>query len=668
MFTTTIVWASLVLSLATFYTTVFVSTAIAVEVQTDAESPSPEQTTTLTKVYSSASVDLTKINNLEAIPTAFAQNVNTNVADSRSGTTKVPAFKLEKAEITEMPVSVLADATTWQQMSSELSKTDVTDYTMAQVTSVSQLSDVQLTDWAFQALKSLVERYNLITGYSDGTFRGNRALTRYEFAATLNAALDRLNAQIAAGKANLITQTDAIALQKLQQEFATELATLRSRVDALESQATTLKAQQFSTTTKLTGLVWFNLTGATAGDTILAEGTQARGFTNSGPSALRDPATNFTEPLVRRVDDDPNITFSTLTWLNFRTSFTGRDALVTTLAAGTGNSPPNVFGSAGTYNNFPVPFTDQSPGPNTGEPEVLLLELYYQVPINDSLQLVFGPQINYYNFFDLNRFTNFVNGTSTYSSIEHPLVANVKRGAGALAVWQINQQLNFKFGYLAQNTEFLPPLLRTAADPNEGLFGGTNSLLAELTYSPSPNASIRLLYGYSHITPNPVGQIQPLWSIHGVADDGPNGSPNGGLGVTTVDVFAVNFEWLINPKFGIFGRYNYAINHLYPKSNVPDTEIKAQALQLGVAFPDLFKEGAQGTVSFVLPFDITSGRDFLVSGGGNGGTQYNIEVTYFYPITNNISLVPAFYAIINPNNFDNNPSIYVANLRAQFLF
>ena len=53
----------------------------------------------------------------------------------------------------------------------------------AQVTSVSQLSDVQPTDWAFQALQSLVERYGCIVGYPDKTFRGNRALTRYEFAA-----------------------------------------------------------------------------------------------------------------------------------------------------------------------------------------------------------------------------------------------------------------------------------------------------------------------------------------------------------------------------------------------------------------------------------------------------------------------------------------------------
>ncbi len=41
---------------------------------------------------------------------------------------------------------------------------------LSQVTSVSQLSDVQPTDWAFQAVQSLVERYGCIAGYPDGSF------------------------------------------------------------------------------------------------------------------------------------------------------------------------------------------------------------------------------------------------------------------------------------------------------------------------------------------------------------------------------------------------------------------------------------------------------------------------------------------------------------------
>ena len=125
------------------------------------------------------------------------------------------------------------------------------DTSLDQVTSVSQLTDVRPTDWAFQALQSLVERYGCIAGYPDKTYRGNRAMTRYEFAAGLNACLDRVNELIAAATADLVKKEDLATLQRLQEEFAAELATLRGRVDALEARTSTLGKQQFSTTTKL---------------------------------------------------------------------------------------------------------------------------------------------------------------------------------------------------------------------------------------------------------------------------------------------------------------------------------------------------------------------------------------------------------------------------------
>ncbi|HAX80078.1 MAG TPA: hypothetical protein DCY88_30640, partial [Cyanobacteria bacterium UBA11372] len=78
-------------------------------------------------------------------------------------------------------------------LSEETALNDLATDPMGQVTSVSQLTDVQPTDWAFQALQSLVERYGCIEGYPDRTYRGNRAMTRYEFAAGLNACLERIN-------------------------------------------------------------------------------------------------------------------------------------------------------------------------------------------------------------------------------------------------------------------------------------------------------------------------------------------------------------------------------------------------------------------------------------------------------------------------------------------
>jgi hypothetical protein len=98
-------------------------------------------------------------------------------------------------------------------------------------------SDVKPTDWAFQALQSLVERYGCIVGYPDRTYRGNRALTRYEFAAGLNSCMDRVNELIAASTNDLAKKEDLEALRKLQQEFAGELAELRGKVDSLEARS-----------------------------------------------------------------------------------------------------------------------------------------------------------------------------------------------------------------------------------------------------------------------------------------------------------------------------------------------------------------------------------------------------------------------------------------------
>jgi hypothetical protein len=155
---------------------------------------------------------------------------------------------------------------------------------MEQVTSVSQLGDVQPTDWAFQALQSLVERYGCIAGYPDGTYRGNRAITRYEFAAGVNACLDKIRESIAKSTESLAKRDDLIKLQKLQEEFAAEIATIRGRVDVLEARTSELEANQFSTTTKLSGFTILGIQGRTP--------NRADRNPRDGKRDTKDPGTN----------------------------------------------------------------------------------------------------------------------------------------------------------------------------------------------------------------------------------------------------------------------------------------------------------------------------------------------------------------------------------------
>ena len=85
-------------------------------------------------------------------------------------------------------------------------------------------SDVSTSDWAYQAVADLSDQ-GVVIGYPDGTFRGERNITRYELAqivARMMAREDQLNAQQRA------------ILEKLAGEYADELAKLGVRVSNVE--------------------------------------------------------------------------------------------------------------------------------------------------------------------------------------------------------------------------------------------------------------------------------------------------------------------------------------------------------------------------------------------------------------------------------------------------
>jgi hypothetical protein len=514
------------------------------------------------------------------------------------------------------------------------------------VTSVSQLSDVKPTDWAFTALQSLVERYGCIAGYPDRTFRGKQATTRFEFAAGLNACLDKINEIISAGLADKVSKEDLATLKKLQEEFAAELATLRGRVDALDAKVEKLESQQFSTTTKLSGLAFFNVTGASSGGDVLRENL---------PTPVAGVAPVRTTPIAIK----PNVTMSGLVWLTLNTSFTGKDSLVTQLAVGNGNSAySSTYGSSGFFNTTAATFTDQTAGAAANT--FVLRELSYTFPVFEKASLVVGPRVNFYKYFDGNRFIYPWN--TTFNSINSTLLSNAKRGAGAIFMTPLGNQFDFKVGYLAESNEFGGT--GSAANPTQGLFGGNNALTAEFGFKPSDAFKLRLLYSRTNLAPNIDGSVGGAGftpSLPGTA------FVAGGLNNGQSDVFVANFDWLIAKGFGLFGRYGYGSTNVN-KTLGGSSNVSMQTFQVGAAFPDLFKEGALAMVSFAMPFKFTDDSNVLLSGKGNGGTQYDLELSYVYPLTKNISLVPAAYFIFSPNNFSNNPTVYVGNLQAVFSF
>jgi len=585
----------------------------------------------------------------------------------------VPKVK-ETKEIKESKIFIepsISNTLDSQQRDRISSYIDEPKQAIAEVTSVSQLSDVKATDWAFISLQSLVERYGCIAGYPNRTYQGKQAIARYEFAAGLNACLDKINEIVSAGLADKVSQQDLATLKKLQEEFAAELSVLRGKIDALEAKTSQIESQQFSTTTKLNILSSFNLSSAFSNGNILAEGFPIAGSTPVARFAARNPFTG--NPVVGTITEKPNTTFSYSNYLLLTSSFTGKDTLNLILAMGNGNPPASAYSSAGFSSTFGVPYADSNPVVPLAANSIGLFELFYSFPISDTVRLQIGPKILPFRQFDVNRFTSVLNGAGGLNSYQSTLANTGLSGAGAIASWRMSDQLLFKAGYLARNdASFLYFGGDSANNPNRGLFGGSNQLLAELTYSPSDSTNLRFLYSRTYNQAPPVSPFgQPnfpfflTYSARGVVDDGFGGRLQDSRG----DNFVFNFDWLLNQSFGLFGRYSYSSYQIAPVNPaIAGGNVNLQAFQLGLAFPDLGKEGALATVAFTIPFQVLSGRNFLVSGNGDGGTQYDLELTYSYPITKFMTLVPSLFGTFNANNFSSNPAIWGAVLRTQFLF
>lgn len=111
---------------------------------------------------------------------------------------------------------------------------------MANVTRVSELVDVDPNVWAYKALKELVEKYDVLEGYPDNTFRGNKPATRYELAQALYEVLKVVDL----AKAD---PGDVETVGKLSNEYDKELAAIRNRLAALEGRVSALESDSSTT-------------------------------------------------------------------------------------------------------------------------------------------------------------------------------------------------------------------------------------------------------------------------------------------------------------------------------------------------------------------------------------------------------------------------------------
>lgn len=517
---------------------------------------------------------------------------------------------------------------------SALLEEDFQEDNIGQVTSVSQLSDVSPTDWAFQAVQSLVERYGCIAGYPDGTFRGNRAATRYELAAALNACLDQISDRFA-------TKEDLDAVKALQEEFAAELATLRGRVDGLEARTATLEAQQFSTTTKLqANAVFLAQFGDTGGSTP---------FNQSANGFAADPNPDSRASLLSAV------------YLSLNTSFSGDDLLQTTLLFGNGGSDfidTLDIGSTPTFagDGFSedTPFFNPGQSYFSGVPgTVSLYRLAYDFKPVKDVTLKVAPLFYPTDVIDANSFTSPFTGFATWQSINNPLITpylfNFAGGQGGAITWNPSSG-PFTARAVYVTTTGNSPVELGGFPGENGLFGAPRQATAELEYaddfgsSGNNNFAVRLQY----------------------TNSAQNALDNNALGINVEAKFG---------QFGVFGRYGYSFSDANFVSNpVPFAlgnlgEFQVQTFQAGAGVFDLLIPGSLLAASIGAPFFGISDTDLGAQPiGVNDQTQFNIEAFYRIPVSDNISVTPTFTAIINPNNSSIEPNVFQGSIRTVFSF
>lgn len=584
----------------------------------------------------------------------LANNISSQLLIANDSQKKLPSVNQQQKN---QDLGVDSAVNFWQPITAQSASSSLSSDKLAQVTSVSQLSDVQPNDWAFQALQSLVERYGCIAGYPNQTYRGNRAMTRYEFAAGLNACLDRINELIATATGDLVKKEDLATLQKLQEQFAAELATLRGRVDAVEARTAELEANQFSTTTKLNGEVIIAGVGASGGV----------------PN-----------------DSDPNIILVNRVRLNLTTSFTGKDSLITGLQAynflGGADGQGSLQQSLGlaspllSASSARTSFEPQFPGLNVntlssvGANSVQLYKLLYIFPVANKLTLFAGtaaetsdafPAITPFygegqesisRFAGLNPVVRISGGTSgTGLASAAGFIFNISPNLDLRALYgNPNANLTQKSA-----TEAVPGVSTTPL--GAGLFSGSSVIATQLTFKPSPALDIGLNYAHSYHEINILGTgliSGDIGALAGVAV----GTP------VTLNSVGGTLTWRLSPKIALSG-YGAAL-FVDAASNSVNASTTFTSWMAGVHFRDLFKPGNTAGILFGQPLfrTDTGGSAQLTPTGDNRVTPYHLEAYYRLQVTDNISITPGAFVLFNPEGNSNNDTTTVGVLRTTFTF
>jgi len=563
------------------------------------------------------------------MPTAIAQLSVPLEAEAADAASVEPETQITEAiNLSDLQQ---AEAATLRDSAGTLRAIEATlgTYTLSQVTSVTQFSEVLPTDWAYEALAFLANSPDLggldcLEGYPDGSFRGDRALTRYEFAAGLAACLDAI-----AG--SNFSDDQVSRIDALQREFAAELAELRGRVDVLEARVDELEGNQFSTTTRLFGQAVLGVQGRNSNEFEFFVDT------------LEDTSSNIN--LIYNVQ------------LSLFTQFDPRTILLAGLQAGDGSTIGN---SPALTNFFRLGYEGDT------DNDVLLSDLTVRHLIGDRFAIIAGTAgVNATNVFrGTNRVEGAGSGPLSLFAQRNPIIS-IGNGTGGVGFdWQVSSRLSLQGVYsssLPSDAQF------------GGFFGGDQgetSIGTQLVFSPTNSIDLAFQYINAY---SPFGRLGTGVGDDQVAIIGPSFRAP-----INTDAIGAALTWQAASTISLGGWLGYTNSDYQGLSGSAETI----NWMLFVNVDDLFGEGNLAGLYVGQPPKIVSSdfpdgsnvpsllneSDFSAGPGGQPGTSTHVELFYRWRLTDNILLTPGFLLVFDPGHNSNNDTIFVGALRTTFLF
>ena len=323
----------------------------------------------------------------------------------------------------------------------------------------------------------------------------------------------------------------------------------------------------------------------------------------------------------------------------FVTSFSGKDLLKVRLE--NRNSPrlDDVTGTS--LSRLGVD------GDTDGQTE--LSELSYTFPVGEKTQILFGTAGVSLNDVGevLNPFSSSSSGAISRFGRRDPATLRAPGGAGIGIAREFSDEISGFAGYFVDSEDVADP------QAGKGLFGSSNSAIAQLVIEPREELAIAATYTRTYESSDDVN----LMGSTGVEE----ANEPFGNNATTSNNFGLQANWQVTSGLEIGGWFGYT--HAQQQQNGDDGATILNGA-LTFAFPDLGGEKNAGGIIIGVP-PVISGHD-----DGNlvtDKTPLHVETFYRIELNDYIEITPGAFAVFNLDTDDGN-TIWVGTVRTEFSF